>query len=381
MGTVLRVLVVIILILSGAALFLAIMLYGKRELLINRTHLLEDQFRKIVKTIEAAEAPDGVQPNYVAKDVSPVTSKEMENPERSTFWNTYQYKLETPNLPTMSWDSDKLRLQLRHYYLTTIGPDGKEMKVKQAVNQGEYATEGPGTMREILDQLQERATKQNAVLNKTRQELAKLREELATTIEEHNKLKQEGRADKKTIDELRKEIDNLKEQIRGLERKVANLEEEKKALTAELAEAKTEIEKQKNTIEELTKKVKEQEDTIKRLTIDFKKGGNRPGVEQVEAFQGTPGVKGKIAAVDENLKFVVVELSEQAMTELLGDQRDRVMPQVELMVRRPGFKSASGEFITRIKFRQILRQKNLVVADILIDWQQAPVAKDDVVFF
>ena len=86
-------------------------------------------------------------------------------------------------------------------------------------------------------------------------------------------------------------------------------------------------------------------------------------------------------AVDDNLKFVVVDLTDAAMTELIGEQRDRPMPQVELMVRRPGFKSLSGEFITRIKFRQVLRQKNLVVADILIDWQQSPVAKDDVVFF
>jgi len=51
------------------------------------------------------------------------------------------------------------------------------------------------------------------------------------------------------------------------------------------------------------------------------------------------------------------------------------------MVRRPGFKSATGEFITRIKFRQVLRQKNLVVADILIDWQQSPVEINDAVFF
>ena len=86
-------------------------------------------------------------------------------------------------------------------------------------------------------------------------------------------------------------------------------------------------------------------------------------------------------AVDDKLKFVVVDLSDAAMTELIGEQRDRPMPQIEMMVRRTGFKSASGEFITRIKFRQVLRQKNLVVADILIDWQQAPVEVNDVVFF
>ena len=69
------------------------------------------------------------------------------------------------------------------------------------------------------------------------------------------------------------------------------------------------------------------------------------------------------------------------VAELIGEQRDRPMPPIELMVRRPGFKSATGEFITRIKCRQVLRQNNLVVADILIDWQQSPVEVNDVVFY
>ena len=382
MGTVLRVLVIIILILSGAALFLAVQLYGKRELLIGRTHMFEEQFRKIAKTIEAAEPPDAVQPNYVAKDISEVSSKELDNPERSPFWNSYQYKLETPNLASMNLDSDKMQLQLRHYYQTAPGPNGKDIRVKDPVNQGEYSTKGPGTMQELLDQVLDRATKQNATLNKTRVELQKIREELGNTIEEFNKLKQNGRADKKTIDEKNKEIDRLNENIRTLERKVSGLEEDKKNLTAEVAEAKAEIDKDKGVIDDLNKKVIEQAATIKKLT-----GGPKPGVPASDpttlagAFQGQPGDKGKIVAVDEKLKFVVVELNDASMTELIGEQRDRPMPQVEMMVRRPGFKSASGEFITRIKFRQVQRQKNLVVADILIDWQQSPVETNDVVFF
>jgi archaellum component FlaC len=379
MGTVLKVLVIVILVLSGAALFLAVDLYGKRELLINRTHLLEEQFRKVAKTIEAAEPQDADQPNYVAKDVSPVTSKEMDNPERSPFWNTYLYKLETPNLPSMNLDSDKLQLQLRHYYQTTKDANGKDVKVKDPVNPGIYSTKGPGTMQELLDQVLERATKQNATLNKTRVELAKVREELGTTIEDYNKIKQDGRADKKTIDDKNKEIDKLKEDIRNLERKVSGLEEDKKNLTAEVAELKKDNENKQALVDDLTKQVKERDATIKKMMGDKGKAPNPTAPS--EAFQGGPGDKGKIVAVDEKLKFVVVDLSDKAMTELVGEQRDRPMPQIELLVRRPGFKSAAGEFITRIKFRQVLRQKNLVVADILIDWQQAPVEVNDVVFF
>jgi len=69
------------------------------------------------------------------------------------------------------------------------------------------------------------------------------------------------------------------------------------------------------------------------------------------------------------------------MTELLGPNREGSLPQVELMVRRPGLKSSSGDFVTRIRLRQALRQQNLVVADILIDWEQSPIEKNDVIFF
>jgi len=48
------------------------------------------------------------------------------------------------------------------------------------------------------------------------------------------------------------------------------------------------------------------------------------------------------------------------------------------MVRRPGEK---GEFVTRIRLRQTIRDKNIVIADILADWKQLDVQKGDVVYF
>jgi uncharacterized protein YoxC len=382
MGTVLRVFVIIILILSGAALFLAVQLYNKRELLINRTHLLEEHFRKFVKTIEEKDPPaDAPAPTFTSKDVAPVTSTLVESPEKSEFWKSYPYKLEFTTQPAMNWDSTDKQLQIRQYYRTEKTPEGKIRRVPHPVNAGAYCVDGPGTMQEMMDALLDRATKQNATLNRTRQELQKLREELNTTIEQHNQLKQDGRADKKTIDEKNKEIERLNEEIRNLHRKIEGLEEEKRVLTAEVAELKVEIQKQKGTIEELEKSIKDLKTEIKRLTDLVRKP---QGVERdptAKDYKGVPGVKGKISAVDDKLKFVVIELSQDAMTELVGEDRKLPMPQIELMVRRPGFKSATGEFITRIKCRQVLRQNNLVVADILIDWQQSPVQVNDEVFY
>jgi uncharacterized coiled-coil protein SlyX len=383
MGTVLRVLVVFILILSIGASALAFLLFQRRELLINRTHMLEEQFIKVAKTLEAEPPPDQVQPRYVGKDISPVTSKELDNPERSAFWDTYQYKLETINLPGMDLDNEAKRLQLRQYYQMQRGPDGKLVYVKDALTQ-QPSTKGPGTMQELLDQIYARAIKQNETLNKTRAELAKLREELTTTIDEHNKLKTQGRADAKTIEEKQKKIEGLEEEIRGLKRKIDGLEEEKRALTAELAEAKNEITKQKATIDELSKTVTDQkkqiDDLLGRLRGGIIRDQTQAATQEILS-KLTPGDHGKVVAADESLKFVVIELSDKFMTELLGPNRDQPLPQIDLMVRRPGMKSATGEFVTRIKLRQVIRPQNLLVADILIDWQQVPLAKNDVVFF
>jgi hypothetical protein len=95
----------------------------------------------------------------------------------------------------------------------------------------------------------------------------------------------------------------------------------------------------------------------------------------------TPGVHGKIVSFNEQWKFAVIEFSDKFMTDLLGPDRMKAMPQIEIMVKRPGFQGVAGEFITRLRLRQAIRQQNLVVADILVDWQQAPLENGDEVFF
>ena len=95
----------------------------------------------------------------------------------------------------------------------------------------------------------------------------------------------------------------------------------------------------------------------------------------------SPGDKGKIVAFDDHLKFVVVEFSPEFMRELLGEDLAKGLPQIEMMVRRPGLQTPAGDFVTRIRLRQVVRDQGLVVADVLIDWQQSPLEKNDVVYF
>ena len=76
-----------------------------------------------------------------------------------------------------------------------------------------------------------------------------------------------------------------------------------------------------------------------------------------------------------------MEFSNDFMTQLTGPNRDQPMQPLEVMVKRPGYQGAAGEFITRLRLRQAIRSQNLVVADILTDWQQAPLENGDEVFF
>ena len=99
MGKVLRVLVILLAILSIVATVFAYMNYNKREILIGRAHLLEDMFVKVAATFEAEDIPETPQPSYPQRDISAVTSREIENPERSAFWDSYNHKYEPAATP------------------------------------------------------------------------------------------------------------------------------------------------------------------------------------------------------------------------------------------------------------------------------------------
>ncbi len=378
MGKVLRILVVVVLVLGSVALWLAIQNFNKRELLVGRTHQLEESFIKVAKSLEAQDAPDVPQPVLPSRDASPVTSRELENPELSVFWDSYEHKLEPPAqpMPTLEFGTEELRIQLRNLYLK----DGLGKNVLDL--NGKPKIEGKGTMRELLDLALARATAQSAVLGKTRAELLKLREELSATISELNAVKKDGRKDKKTIEELNARITQLEAEKQQLEKKIERLDEQIRDLNAELAEAKLENEKAKENIQDLERQVVKLKAEIARLIQrEPPPGSSQPG--DATSWEGklTPGTWGKVVSINEEWKFVVVELQNAFMTELIGSERNQPMPQIQMMVRREGLQTASGDFVTRIKLRQVIREQNLVVADILTDWQQVPVAIGDVVYF
>jgi len=379
MGKVLRGLVVVILILSAVSLFFANALFNKRELLTTRNDAFQDQFIKLARTLEAADASGGeVAP--VRKDVSEVSERELANPEIVNVLDGYPIWLEQQNLPTLDFGSTEKRVQLRSVF--ALGPDGKPEL--DPVDQ-KRRTKGPGTMQELLELAFDRAKAQQATLNKTRYELAKKREEFTAAIDDNNKLKVNARVALVELKGEKIKVTDLETEKTALTGQVNKLNAEKRELTAELADAKSETERLNEEKVTLTEDLTKARDTIE----EFKKQIAGRGVTPVHGGSSllpldTPpsaGDKGKIISANDELKFAVIALSDDAMDELLGAERQNALPQLEMNVRRTGRQSAAGEFVTRIKLRQAVRGKNLVVADILNDWQQTPVEKGDVVFF
>ncbi len=382
MGKVLRILVVLILLLGIVAAVLAAVNFTKREVLIGRTHALEEMFVKLVRTLEASDPPDVPQPAYPQRDMSPVTSREVENPERSAFWDSYNHKLEptAQPIPTLDYSSTAKRQQLREFY--RIDPATGKPAMDPLTGQPD--TKGKGTMDELLSEAFERAKNQYAVLNQTRAEIGKLRDELINTVEEINRLKKEGRGDKRAIEEKEARIAQLNREKSELESRITRLDEELRGIRAELQEANDTIAKHEEDIKLLTDKVAQQEQIIKDLRGQgtlIRPDGAGARLANNGENEFTPGVKGKIVSFNEEWKFAVVEFSDAFMGELLGPERDLPMPQIEIMVRRPGLEGAAGNFVTRLRLRQVIRQQNLVIADILVDWQQVPLETGDEVYF
>ena len=74
------------------------------------------------------------------------------------------------------------------------------------------------------------------------------------------------------------------------------------------------------------------------------------------------------------------EFEDAALDELIGSERNGALPPHEMLVIRPAKGEGGKERIVgKIRLRQWTPKSNLVVADILKDWQQEPIEKNDVV--
>ena len=387
MGKLLKIVVVIVFLASIGAAALAYMNYGKRQMLTGRAEALERFVGRIAATLDAADPePPSILPEHVARDIQDVQAREVSNPERSTFWDTYRDELESTegaklDLRRIAKDVDVGGVsipQIKNYYF--VGDDGKRVKTYEG-----YQTTGKGTMAELLDKIQERASAQSTTLNNTRKELAKIREELEDTIRELNSEKRQRRQALTTVEDLRgrvRDAENSRDEIQGkanrLETANAQINSQYKSALADLDAQKEENANLAREKADIEKKYKELRDGSRGGPVDGPGGGSDIVVGSAGSGKSTPGVKGSIVHANDEWSFVVVKLSPEAVEELTVTAEDgsRGTRPEEYMVRR-------GErLVTRVRIQSIRRDgSNLAIAENLSDWQQTPVAPGDEVFF
>ncbi len=392
MGKFLKVVVVILFLVSIGTAVLAYMNFNKRTMLVDRTEKLEAAVQTLATTLNAADpTPPDILPDFVAKDVQEVSDREIATPDTSRFWDDYKIEYETSDIPKLnirgaSVTDPKTGMsipQIRQLYF--LDGEGKRVKTFDG-----YQTTGAGTMAELLDKVQDRASKQSRLLVAVSSELKKVREELEATIGELNTQKRLRRQDLVKIRELNEKIGRLEQEKSDLQASVNRLETVKAQLTDQVNTLQQELATQKEEYETLEKRFRDldkQFQEMRRGVPTGAEGGEAvvvAGAAQAGVGKSTPGVKGTIVHADSAWPFVIVKLTPEAIAELtvtLEDGSAMTRPE-EYMVRRKGMNSPSGELVSRIRIQSIRRDgSNIAIADEMTDWQQTPPAKGDEVYF
>lgn len=368
MGKLLKVLTVIILLLSIAAFVMGLSNFSKRELLIGRTHALEEKIIQISMTLEDKEPVFDGMASHTERDIDEVTERPLEIPNKSDFWSGYNDAMEVVGTPTIRLDNEASRMQLRTYYL--LDPMGKVVKDVQK----RPKTQGAGTMDELLSSVLDKASAQLKRLNATRAQLAVVRQELEVVIEALNTEKKERRGNLRTIAELTQKIGELEAEIERQKADIARLEREKTELNDTIVDLNDKIAKKDEELVAYGAQVARLQEQIKILTVT---GTPNPlGGKSGTAPTLTPGVKGTIAHVDPNWAFVLVKLTPEAVKEITSGEG---FAPVEMMVHR---KTAAGDaIVTRLRISNPPNKDNLVIADNMYGWEQMPVEAGDNVIY
>ena len=378
MNKALHALVYLILAVSVAALYFEYNLYGKKELLKDRNRQLEDCLVTLSKTIEKVDPAKPATVPEARKDVSQIEAKAVESPETENLLEDYPAQFEEQNFDKLNW-GDKERIQSRQLYKL----DGEGNKIPDAANPGDFVKKGPGTAQELLDKIVDRAKAQQTALNNTRAELANVRSKLEKLVSDFNKLPPEMRQDKITIEEKKKQIEELEAKKTELEENISKLKTQIEDLNTEIKSVKEELQASKDETEQVREELAKEKKKTDHLNKIIQEMNARLQGGQGQTSAGTnvtAGNKGKIVDINTSYMFAVIEFTDEAMKELIGPERNGVLPQIEMGIRRKGFNGPAGEFVGRVRLRQCVAGKNFVIADVLGDWQQAVAQKGDDVF-
>ncbi len=393
MAKFLRVLVVLILILSIAALTLGVMLFVKREILKGRAYKLEQGLMSLVRTLEAdpPQKPE-TPPAYPARDISGVSAEIIDNPTTSPFWTSYKHELENVDMvEKLNFHTEKWQRDLMSYY--KINPVDSKPERHPITNL--KISEGPGTTQGVINYAIERATEQLNILIETRQQLQTIRAELVDTIRDLNQQKQTLRERLVHIVQLNNEIAQLNRTIEGLRRELQQANDQIAEQKLQITDLQAEIQRLSEENDGLKIKSDEQTKIIADLRgrlEDIQKGPPMGGGTIIDGSGGSvttdrirgkiaPGNKGRVVSVDQKNLFVVMEVDQAFVDELLGALTDGSLPMVELLIQRDNPDGGKMSFISKVRLSQLKKDQKLAIGDILTDWQQGTINEGDVVFF
>lgn len=431
MGTLLKVLTVFILLLSIFALVLGIANFNKREQLIGRTHELESSIIALANFIEdrlpgqagraggasdeddeddedeeeeaAAPAPAPAEDvEHVAWDVDKVDSEPNDAPAMCDFWETYPDRLEHTDYQTINLGTRERKDQLKTYFAfdwvdkqtkrasapwnPLHNPGETERRVVRvdsfdnpitSVDQGDVAH---WTMHNLLKDMQEKAKYQLAELGATRNQLRVVRETLEEVAGLLNEEKKQRRENLQEIVKLNKKIDELNGIITQKDLEIARLEREKSELQDRITALEEELAKKDQDLQEANTLIEQQREQIRRLTLELTDvRGPGGGSGYAKAVKLSPGPKGKIAKVNAEEAFVIVELTPEAAKEIIPE--GEFPAPVEMMVHRK-LDDGTDVIVTRIRIIAPPNAENLAIADCMYGWQQTDTIEvgDEVIY-
>jgi hypothetical protein len=295
MDKILKILVVLILIMSIAAVVMELKLYGQREELKGRTVKLAEYVGKIAATIEIPQT----------------------------------------NADLVVADAPHMKLKpeaIKQYY--KIGDDGKPSKV----------TTGAGTMDDALLEVLVNAGRQFDRLNDTRTGLTENRNTLGTTS--NLLVRTEGTLGT-TSNSLVKAEGDLAVVKTDLEKKVTQITD----LTAEVETGKADIEKKANEIAKLGEKLSESESKIeagKRYIAKVERE-LKSCLGQSDTNALPRGVQGQISVVNTNWNFVVMEILPDSgivpLSDITVQRADQFVGKVRISEVRRDLRIALGEIL------------------------------------
>lgn len=372
-------LVYVILAVAGVALYFELKLSEKKELLTDSNEQLRKCIVDLSSYIEAEDAPPGERLE-AKKDVSSREAREVDEPETDDLLEKYnsQYEGSDAKIKCLDWGNAQ-SAQLRKVYAL----DGEGNKQPDQANPGKFLMEGKDTADELIKQILGRAKAQKGTLGDTRKALRELRIKFQELVADYNELPKEIRLNKIDIEKKGKEIETLKSEKAAVEDQLQKSKDEVKDLKDEVTSLKEEVSTAKDETEAVREDLDKSKKLVEQLLSRLKSQSAAPRAVSGPVTGGgqlTTGDKGKIASAQNEKLFVIVHFEDAALDELIGSERNGALPPHEMLVVRPAKGEGGKEKIVgKIRLRQWTPKSNLVIADILKDWQQEPIEKNDVV--